>query len=112
MEVALDQVLTSIAAMFALAGTFSVVVERSLDVLFSWSWYEKKLGGKGLKVPISFFVSYVVAYVAGFDILVLLGAADVTFSGLLVTAGLLAGGSKGMAKTYGALRQLKESAKG
>ena len=54
-------VLENVASVFALLITLSVIIERGLATVFGWKYYTKLLGGKGLKVPIAFGVSFLIA---------------------------------------------------
>ena len=97
-------VLENVASVFALLITLSVIVERGLATVFGWKYYEKLLGGKGLKVPIAFGVSFLIANQVPVDLVAMLFDGDTTVLGQVLTAGLLGGGSKKVAETFGDIK--------
>ena len=87
----------------ALVAVLSIVLERALSVPFEWTLWSKWLEDKKLRAPISLVIAWVICTQMHFDLLpVLTNAKDAKdfwvgpFSiGTLVTAGVIAGGSKG-----------------
>ena len=94
-------ILENVARVFALLITLSVIVERGLATVFGWKYYTKLLGGKGLKVPIAFGVSFLIANQVPVDLIALLFNGEASILGQVLTAGLLSGGSKKVAETFG-----------
>ena len=90
-------ILENVASVFALLITLSVIVERGLATVFGWKYYVKLLGGKGLKVPIAFAVSFLIANQVPVDLVALLFNGETSVLGQVLTAGLLSGGSKKVA---------------
>ena len=74
----------------------ALIVERSLSVVFGHRLFVENLAEHGWKEPIAFLVSWgLVAYI-GFDaIAVIFSQEKNSLIGFLVTAGVIAGGSKG-----------------
>ena len=82
-------------------GIIAIFVERALSVLFGWRVYLDRAGGKGLKEPIAFLASALVVWIYDFDAMaVLLKQDSSSWIGLLVTAGIVAGGSTGSVKLF------------
>ena len=69
-------VLENVASVFALLIALSVVIERGLATLFNWKYYAKYVGGKGLKVPISWGVSFLIAKEVPVDLVAMLFASN------------------------------------
>ena len=97
-------VLGNVASVFALLITLSVIVERGLATIFGWKLYQKLLGGKGLKVPIALGISFLIASQVPVDLVAMLFDGDTTVLGQVLTAGLLSGGSKKVAETFGDIK--------
>ena len=97
-------VLENVASVFALLITLSVIVERGLANVFGWKYYTKLLGGKGLKVPIAIGVSFLIANQVPVDLVALLFNGETSVLGQVLTAGLLSGGSKKVAETFGDIK--------
>ena len=79
----------------------SLFVERALAPLFEWRVFLARAKDKGWKEPIALAAAVLVVYVYGFD------ALAVTFSresnsalGYVITAAIVAGGSKGSIKLF------------
>ena len=89
----------------------SVIIERGLATVFGWKYYEKLLSGKGLKVPITLAVSFVIAQQVPVDLIALLFNGEASLLGQILTAGLLSGGSKRIAETFGDLKRAAEELK-
>ena len=97
-------VLENVASVFALLITLSVIIERGLATVFGWKYYEKLLGGRGLKVPIAIGVSFLVANQVPVDLVAILFNGESSILGQVLTAGLLSGGSKKVAETIGDIK--------
>tara|TARA_R100001244_G_scaffold129923_1_gene101734 strand:+ start:114 stop:443 length:330 start_codon:yes stop_codon:yes gene_type:complete len=101
----------NVASVFALLIALSVIIERGLATVFGWKYYEKLLSGKGLKVPITLAVSFVIAQQVPVDLIALLFNGEASLLGQILTAGLLSGGSKRIAETFGDLKRAAEELK-
>ena len=97
-------ILENVASVFALLITLSVIIERGLATVFGWKYYAKLLGGKGLKVPIAFGVSFLIANQVPVDLVSTLFNGEASTLGQVLTAGLLSGGSKKVAETFGDIK--------
>ena len=97
-------VLENVASVFALLITLSVIIERGLATVFGWKYYQKLLGGRGLKVPIALGVSFLVANQVPVDLVAILFNGESSILGQVLTAGLLSGGSKKVAETFGDIK--------
>ncbi len=97
-------VLENVASVFALLIALSVIIERGLATVFGWKLYQKLLGGKGLKVPIALGVSFLIANQVPVDLVAMLFNGDTSVLGQVLTAGLLSGGSKKIAETFGDIK--------
>lgn len=74
----------------------SLFVERFLALFFEWRLVLTSLVKKGLKEPITFLVSLLVVYTYGFDAMAIMFKEEKSsLIGFLLTAGIIAGGSKG-----------------
>ena len=71
----------------------------------------KLLGGKGLKVPVTLAVSFVIAQQVPVDLIALLYNGEASLLGDILTDGLLRGGSKRIAETFGDLKRAAEELK-
>lgn len=86
------RVLSELAKLVVLA----MLIERALILIFDYRWYQKKLSGKGLKVPISYVVSLIICAAYKFDILSeLFEPGNQSTMGIALTAAIVAGGSAG-----------------
>jgi hypothetical protein len=94
----------NVASVFALLITLSVIIERGLATLFGWKYYTKLLGGRGLKVPIAVVVSFIIANQVPVDLVAMLFNGETSVLGQVLTAGLLSGGSKKVAETFGDIK--------
>lgn len=92
-----DQLLEVTAAVVVL----SFVVERGLALIFEHRWYVARFKERGFKAPIAFGVSLLICINWGFDLVsVLLKSEAVGFVGMVLTAGVIAGGSKASIKLF------------
>ena len=79
----------------------SFVVERALAIIFEHRLYVATLDQKGLKTPIAFVVAALICWHWDFDLIsVLLKAGEVSLLGKLLTAAVIAGGSKASIKLF------------
>ena len=104
-------ILENVASGFALLITLSVIIERGLATIFGWKYYVKLLGGRGLKVPVTLAVSFVIAQQVPVDLVAMLFDGEASLLGQVLTAGLLSGGSKRIAETFGDLKNAAEEFK-
>lgn len=82
-------------------SVIAIFVERALSVLFGWRVYMERAGGKGLKEPIAFLFSAFVVWTYDFDAMAIVLKQDSSnWIGLLITTGIIAGGSKGSVKLF------------
>ncbi len=94
---------------FAAIVVLSMFLERSLSVIFEHRFY-KKLSGKGLKAIIAFISSFLICKFWEFDAISIIFYKDQTVMwGYLLTAGVIAGGSKGSIKLFQDLMGWKKS---
>ena len=66
--------------------------------------FKEFLGGKGLKVPIAAGVSFLIANQVPVDLVAMLFNGETSVLGQVLTAGLLSGGSKKVAETFGDIK--------
>ena len=77
------------------------LVERALALVFENQWYLEKLGPKHIKELVAFLLSAVVCVVWKIDAFsVILHGDHTTILGELLTAGVVAGGSKASLKLF------------
>ena len=101
----------NVASVFALLIALSVIIERGLATVFGWKYYVKLLGGRGLKVPVTLAVSFVIAQQVPVDLVAMLFDGDTSLLGDVLSAGLVCGGSKRFADTFGDLNKAAEELK-
>ena len=90
----LFQVLTAVIVL-------SFFVERTLALVFEHRWYIKTFDKAGLKEPIAFLVSLAACRTWDFDAVSMTILTEQTFwFGHVITAGLVAGGSKASIKLF------------
>ena len=76
-------------------------LERALAVVFEHRLWTGRMNGRGLKAPIAFAVAIGVCRYWDFDAISTTILADqTTFPGHLITAGVIAGGSKASIKLF------------
>ncbi|HWO08877.1 MAG TPA: hypothetical protein VNN80_05335 [Polyangiaceae bacterium] len=76
-------------------------IERALALLFEQRWVADRISGKGIKEPVTLAVSYLVCKHWDFDAISVIFLRDQThFWGHLLTAGVVAGGSKASVKLF------------
>ena len=90
-----------VAEVLAAVVVLSFVLERALAPLFEANWFVTKLGSKSVKEPIALGLSLLVCWQWKFDILgVVLHGERPRFFGVLITAAVIAGGSKASLKLF------------
>ena len=90
----------------------SFVVERALAIVFEHRLFVAKFDGKGIKEPIAFAVSLFICFFWHFDIVsVVLTSESTSFFGKIITAAVIAGGSKGSVKLFHDVMGVKSKAK-
>jgi hypothetical protein len=81
--------------------TLSFFVERALAVVFENRWFVQRFAHRGLKEPLTVLVAFAVCRYWDFDALSILFAREKTsILGHLLTATIVAGGSKGSIKLF------------
>lgn len=93
---------------------FSMVLERALVILFEYRWYVKFLSNRGLKVPITYIVSWLVCDQLRFDVFAaIFNPQDPASSdlGIFLTAAVLAGGSAGAITLFQGVLRMSKSAR-
>ncbi|MFW6049920.1 MAG: hypothetical protein ACODAU_02030 [Myxococcota bacterium] len=89
----------------------SFFVERALALVFEHRAFVLKLKGKGYKEPIAFAVAFAVCQVWDFDAVSMVIVAERTpLLGKIITAGVIAGGSKASIKLFHDVMDVKSSA--
>ena len=79
----------------------SLFVERALAPLFEWRVVLNKIKDKGVKEPVALGVSLLVVYIYKFDALAAIFSQESnSYVGYLITAAVVAGGSKGSVKLF------------
>ena len=79
----------------------SLLIERFLSPFFEWRIVLDKIKEKGLKEPIAFALSFFIIYTYEFDAMAIIFTQDKnSIIGFLITAGVVAGGSKGAVKLF------------
>lgn len=102
-----DQLFEVVAAVVVL----SFAIERGLAIIFEHRFYIGKFDKKGLKEPIAFVVAYIVCWKWDFDLIsVVLRSESSEVIGKLLTAAIIAGGSKASIKLFHDLLKVKSKA--
>lgn len=79
----------------------SLIVERALSPIFEWRIFIDSAANKGAKEPIAMAVAIAVVAWLDFDALAIIFSREETsWVGWLITAGVVAGGSKGSMKLF------------
>ena len=91
----------------------AVVIEEAGNALFGWKQYKERLGGRGLKTPIIFVVSYLLCYYFGIDIfLALIAPVGIVGTSNWISVGvsalLLTGGSGSVFKVLNRIREARK----
>ena len=92
----------------------SFVVERALAIIFEHRLFVANLDEKGVKEPIAFAVSFFICFHWHFDVVsVVLTSETTSLIGQILTAAVIAGGSKASLKLFQAFTcQTMRSGKG
>ena len=100
------------AAVFIAVAVLAVFVERGLSLVFEHPWWiatGDRL--KGSKEFVSFGLCYIICKNLGFDAISLVaGHPEAHTAGMLITAATIAGGTKGSAKLFVGLWDIKSNA--
>ena len=89
----------------------SFILERALSMLFEWRPFVKRFDKKGYKEPIAFIVALVVCVHWNFDAISMIILSESTsLLGEAVTAGIIAGGSKGAIKLFHNVLDMRSTA--
>jgi hypothetical protein len=89
----------------------SILVERALSIVFEHRLYVKYFDQKGFKEVITFIVGLIVCIVWNFDAVSMILVSDQTkVAGEIITAAIIAGGSKGSVKLFKDILDIKSSA--
>jgi len=87
------------------------LVERALSLLFEHRLYIKHFNQKGFKEPIAFIVSLLVCWFWDFDAIGIVVLAEKTsVIGIVITAAIIAGGSKGSIKLFRDMLDIRSDA--
>jgi hypothetical protein len=79
----------------------SLFLERALALLFEHRWYLENFDGKGFKTVIAFGVALYVCWYWKFDAVSIIVLRESTgWAGYVITAGVIAGGSKASLKLF------------
>jgi hypothetical protein len=79
----------------------SLLIERALSPILEWRPVLEKIDSKGIKEPVAILASLLVVYFYKFDALAILFKEEhQSWLGYIVTAGIIAGGSKGSIKLF------------
>jgi hypothetical protein len=79
----------------------SFLLERALAILFENRWFVERFASRGVKEPITVAVAFTICKIWNFDALSILFSRDASlFSGQLITAAIIAGGSKASIKLF------------
>lgn len=89
----------------------SFLLERALALLYEWKPFMKRLGTKPIKTPMAFGLALMVAMKWDFDAIgAVFSASDPTILGTIITAGVIAGGSKASLKLFHDVMGVKSQA--
>lgn len=89
----------------------SFVIERALALLFEHRAFVKRFSGTGIKEPIAFALALLICVYWNLDLpAVLLTAERTSLLGEIITAGVLAGGSKASIKLFHDVMGVKSTA--
>lgn len=101
------QLLEVLAALVVL----SFVVERGLSLIFEHKYFVKRLSSVGIKEPIAFAAALLICNRWDFDVVsVLMRSETTSFLGQIITAAVVAGGSKASIKLFQDVLGVKSTA--
>jgi hypothetical protein len=102
-----DRLLEVLATVIVLA----FLVERALSLLFEHRLYIKHFNQKGFKEPIAFVVSLLVCWFWDFDAIgIVILAEKTSLIGKVITAAIIAGGSKGSIRLFRDILDIRSDA--
>lgn len=101
-----DQVLRTLTLIVLIA----FFLERALSLVFENRLFVQRWENKGVKEPIAYVLAIVICATFGFDALSALLGRTSTVVGYLITAGVIAGGSKAAVKLFRDVLDLKSTA--
>ena len=84
----------------------SVIFEAAMTTVFNWRWFAKRFEGRGVKTPLTFIVAWIVVDAFDLDLVSRVinvageGEHAARFSGQILTALLLAGGSDAVYRCF------------
>ena len=79
----------------------SILIERALAIVFEWRPILRKIDEKGVKGPTAFITALVVVGTYKFDALaIIFSEENQSYFGYIITAAIIAGGSKGSMKLF------------
>lgn len=84
----------------------SVIFEAAMTTVFNWRWFAKRFEGRGVKTPLTVLVALVIVNSFEVDLVSRIlnvvgnGEHGATFSGQVLTALLIAGGSDGIYRVF------------
>jgi len=97
-----DMIFGTVLVLFITA----LFVERALALFFGLKLYKRFLDGTGLKPIIAFIICYLVVSQYDFDALSLVMCRGSHFWGPVITAGVIAGGSKGVMSIWVKIKEM------
>jgi hypothetical protein len=90
-----------VTEVLAAIAVLSFIVERALALVFESNVFVDRLGTKGVKEPIALALSLLVCWQWKIDLLsIVLHGEHTRFLGILITAAVVAGGSKASLKLF------------
>lgn len=90
-----------IAEVLGTIVVLAMIVERSFAPIFEWRVVLDKIQDKGIKEPVVLIASIAIVYLYKFDAMaVIFSQEKPSMVGYLITAGVIAGGSKGSVKLF------------
>ncbi len=99
------------AEVLAAVVVLSFVLERALSMLFEWRPFVTRFDKKGFKEPIAYLVALVVCVNWDFDaVSMIILSENTSLLGEAVTAGIIAGGSKGSVKLFHDVLKMRSTA--
>jgi hypothetical protein len=100
-----------VAEVIGAIAILSIFVERALAPVFEWRIILDKIKNKGFKEPIALAASFLVVYLYKFDAMAVIFTQEKnSILGYVITAAVVAGGSKGSVKLFRDWMKIKSSA--
>ncbi len=92
-------------------AVIAILVERALSIVFEHRLYIQIFNNRGLKEFISFGFAFIICLKWQFDVISIILSSEKSSSvGIIITALIIAGGSKGSVKIFRDLMKIKSSA--